>query len=529
MRHPVIGGLRATSCVLIVLSLWIVLPLIPRKGSDPEPVMNGTASVIHTLGPRRVRETANDYIASLSESWMDHPSPPHPYTMNMWWRLTNHTVKKNGLENCYVCAQFPHSTTGVDWWPHQDHNTSTIMAVVAVAAAPFNDSSTLLQDEEWRKIKVTKRLFGQVATVRGIPTNLTCYSRVTGTNPLGKIPKSKCNVIYEENETNLATRQRCLRCLNNAISVPGDLRQSTIAEQYLFHNHCTRATCEAACAVVHVPDEEGTGVVENTYWQCGYAIYVSLARNWTGTCALIQLHGGTIVLRHQPREIMRRKETGLLNIAQDSPVPKKHHIWNIAEKLLAVFAPGIGVASLMQEVQVTRYELISFINTTKMMEGIEELRGLRLAALQNLLVLDQLTAAQGRVCVIVGETCCTYIPENDADGHVIDEGIVNLTYRAKTLTGWETNSGSFGWGWFKGIFTDVTNLMMMVICIVCSILLILCLWPCIMTLIRNAVSSTFQHQKVHHDFPYLYPKPPHSPKPVKYYTETDSSYSGSEA
>uniref|UniRef100_A0A671RGU6 Uncharacterized protein n=1 Tax=Sinocyclocheilus anshuiensis TaxID=1608454 RepID=A0A671RGU6_9TELE len=385
---------------------------------------------------------------------MDHPSPPHPYTMNMWWRLTNHTVKKNGLENCYVCAQFPHSTTGVDWWPHQDHNTSTIMAVVAVAAAPFNDSSTLLQDEEWRKIKVTKRLFGQVATVRGIPTNLTCYSRVTGTNPLGKIPKSKCNVIYEENETNLATRQRCLRCLNNAISVPGDLRQSTIAEQYLFHNHCTRATCEAACAVVHVPDEEGTGVVENTYWQCGYAIYVSLARNWTGTCALIQLHGGTIVLRHQPREIMRRKETGLLNI-----------------KLLAVFAPGIGVASLMQEVQVTRYELISFINTTKMMEGIEELRGLRLAALQNLLVLDQLTAAQGRVCVIVGETCCTYIPENDADGHVIDEGIVNLTYRAKTLTGWETNSGSFGWGWFKGIFTDVTNLMMMVICIVCSILL----------------------------------------------------------
>ncbi len=58
----------------------------------------------------------------------------------------------------------------------------------------------------------------------------------------------------------------------------------------------------------------------------------------------------------------------------------------------------------MEEVQVTRYELISFINTTKiMMEGIkEELRGLRLTLL-NRLVLDQLTAERGGVCVIVGE------------------------------------------------------------------------------------------------------------------------------
>lgn len=109
---------------------------------------------VHILGPRRVRETAMDNIASLSESWMDHPSPPHPYATNLWWRFTNHTVKEYGSQNCYVCAQFPHSTTGVDWWPHQDHNTSTIMAVVGVAAAPFNESFNLwyIKDDEWRTI-----------------------------------------------------------------------------------------------------------------------------------------------------------------------------------------------------------------------------------------------------------------------------------------------------------------------------------------------------------------------------------------
>ncbi len=27
------------------------------------------------------------------------------------------------------------------------------------------------------------------------------------------------------------------------------------------------------------------------------------------------------------------------------------------------------------------------------------------------------------VCVIVGDSCCTYVPDNDADGHLIDQGI----------------------------------------------------------------------------------------------------------
>ena len=43
------------------------------------------------------------------------------------------------------------------------------------------------------------------------------------------------------------------------------------------------------------------------------------------------------------------------------------------------------------------------------------------------MVLDQLTAAQGGVCVLVGEICCTYIPDNDADGQAIQQGIHNMT------------------------------------------------------------------------------------------------------
>lgn len=110
MRHPGLCGLRATTWILFFLSLLIVLPLTPKKGSDSEPVMmtNDTASANHTLRPRRVRETANDFVASLSESWMDHPSPPHPYATNLWWRLTNHTAKKSEFRTV-TCAHSSHT------------------------------------------------------------------------------------------------------------------------------------------------------------------------------------------------------------------------------------------------------------------------------------------------------------------------------------------------------------------------------------------------------------------------------------
>lgn len=77
-----------------------------------------------------------------------------------------------------------------------------------------------------------------------------------------------------------------------------------------------------------------------------------------------------------------------------------------------------------------------FINTTKdTLEAIkEELRGLRLTTLQNRLdQLDQLIAVRGGVCVIVGTSCCTFMPDNNVNGHLIDEGLKYMTRIAQEL------------------------------------------------------------------------------------------------
>ncbi len=119
------------------------------------------------------------------------------------------------------------------------------------------------------------------------------------------------------------------------------------------------------------------------------------------------------------------------------------------------------------------------------------------------------------LCLETGQEHVPYIPENYNEGHVIEAGINKLAFMSNTLTDRETTSGFFGLEWFKGTFTNVTNVMLMVICTVCSGLLILCLWPCIKALIRNAVSSTFKSStagaQTHRPLPPL--PPPTTPLP----------------
>ena len=72
------------------------------------------------------------------------------------------------------------------------------------------------------------------------------------------------------------------------------------------------------------------------------------------------------------------------------------------EKFFHAVVLVLGVSLLQIEVQIRRYEL----NTTKVVrEGVKkELRGLRLTAQQDRLVLDQLTTSPGwGVCVYFWE------------------------------------------------------------------------------------------------------------------------------
>ncbi len=136
-----------------------------------------------------------------------------------------------------------------------------------------------------------------------------------------------------------------------------------------------------------VPSDKGTRISADWWWLCGHRVYKALPRNWTGRCALVEPVNTIIIVGGQPklsrtkRELADRSKTPA--ISRSNPVPKEHRLWTGWETFWKSIIPNIGVSDLQIEVEVTRYELIQFMNdTTRIFDGIkQEMRGLRLMTL----------------------------------------------------------------------------------------------------------------------------------------------------
>uniref|UniRef100_A0A3B5QN37 Uncharacterized protein n=1 Tax=Xiphophorus maculatus TaxID=8083 RepID=A0A3B5QN37_XIPMA len=68
--------------------------------------------------------------------------------------------------------------------------------------------------------------------------------------------------------------------------------------------------------------------------------------------------------------------------------------------------PWVGIGEIRDHVEINRYGLLRLINITYQLANgtMEELTELRNMVMQNRVVLDFLTAPQGGVCKIIGET-----------------------------------------------------------------------------------------------------------------------------
>uniref|UniRef100_A0AAV2KCE5 Uncharacterized protein n=1 Tax=Knipowitschia caucasica TaxID=637954 RepID=A0AAV2KCE5_KNICA len=115
-----------------------------------------------------------------------------------------------------------------------------------------------------------------------------------------------------------------------------------------------------------VPDILGTRPVESHMYLCGYRMYDCLPAKWEGRCAAALPADHSYIISTLPKAQHRDKRE--LYTPHDP-------LWGTNDRL----------------------------------------------------VLDHLTASVGGVCTIIGSSCCTYIPANDEDGGLIQQGIANLT------------------------------------------------------------------------------------------------------
>lgn len=120
--------------------------------------------------------------------------------------------------------------------------------------------------------------------------------------------------------------------------------------------------------------------------------------------------------------------------------------------------------------------------------------------LQNRVALDLLTASNGGVCKMIGDTCCTFIPdETGTDGDIYKalQNLTELQQYVKDLTpGAERSPSWIAWLWTGTWWQVLLKTLMPVITVLIVICVFLaCLGPCVKTMVSSAVNVAFiQHQ-----------------------------------
>lgn len=233
------------------------------------------------------------------------------------------------------------------------------------------------------------------------------------------------------------------------------------------------------------------------YWLCGHSIWTSLPPYWGGMCTLVKLYEPTAVFVRDPKETIKSLQARLQRqkraVSSFSDIHMEHRIWGGGAKFAQSLFPMVGLEFVRDHVEINRFELMKFVNVSILITDAtkKEMTGLRMMVIQNRMVLDQVTALAGGVCVMVGETCCTYIPENDSEGGLIHEGLNNLCAIQAELQNFTPGDRGFSFpNWFTGWKQQLLQIVPPILVILTIFaFLVCCAVPCVKGMISKLVSQ----------------------------------------
>ncbi|NWT49159.1 SYNA protein, partial [Chroicocephalus maculipennis] len=248
------------------------------------------------------------------------------------------------------------------------------------------------------------------------------------------------------------------------------------------------------------------GVPRADLWWCcgGKTLRSVLPANWKGPCGMVQLAipftlafekgTGTLISGNRVKrslgvsfdERIYRDPIGV-----PSGVPDEHKGRNrIGAGFESVFFWWVTINKNVDWINYIYCNQQRFINYTRdAFKGIaEQLDATSRVVWENRIALDMILAEKGGVCVMLGNWCCTFIPNNPAPDDTITKALQGLTTLADELA---ENSGIdtslTGWldSWFgkwKGrVVSILTSLIMvagMLVAVGC------CIIPCVRGLVQ---------------------------------------------
>lgn len=143
--------------------------------------------------------------------------------------------------------------------------------------------------------------------------------------------------------------------------------------------------------------------------------------------------------------------------------------------------------------KINRYTLLRLINATYTLgNGTQnELKAMRRMIIQNRVVLDLLTASQGAVCKIIGQACCTYIPDETGTGGDIHDALHDLTELKQYVESGTKGAEPFDlWAWLTS--GPWWQLLLKICAPLITILVLFCLFfSCVVPCIKRLVTKAF--------------------------------------
>lgn len=236
------------------------------------------------------------------------------------------------------------------------------------------------------------------------------------------------------------------------------------------------------------------------WWVCGESkLRRTLREDWSGLCTRVMLISDVQMLKpgDDPNDESEEKQHRVKRsytkdpsvyidaIGQPRGIPNEFKARNEILAGLEAMIPTIGVTKNLEWLNYIFYNQQRFINyTDDALKALgEQLSATSLMTLQNRQALDWLLAKEGGVCIMFGEQCCTYIPNNTTPGgsfYLAMEKISNLRKETHAnagfqlfLTDWFTTFfGAWG-GWAMKMLINLGIVLVVIALIFC------CVFPCL--------------------------------------------------
>ncbi|XP_061154210.1 uncharacterized protein LOC133167425 [Syngnathus typhle] len=411
--------------------------------------------------------------------------PKNPYETNTWYRYVKFTVRAHTQAGCYVCSKLPPSSTQVHL-EARAMNVTEAKCMASMGGVGYQHRVVKVSDEDpfrpglaegtcdqlfWTNLNVTVkgRTLPQVAyTERRPGVNYTCYIQGSKTH----------------------------KCIDSDCS-PGGNWMGALDIAAECQDRRAISVGEGSPTNMSAPSN-GTYFIQNGWWLCGHKVYPMLPASWTGVCAPVWVTDHTYRIRHRQLTTARnssgRQRRAVATFDPHDPiwganVPDDHKVWSVGDKV-------VGKHSLF--IETLNYRFQSFVNLSLQVNDGQnrEIQAIRLMVLQNRMVLDLLTAAQGGVCHIIGTSCCTYIPgENDT--HIYD-AMASLKNLQQAMS---NDRVPQQWGFFSWLFSGNWWQLLLKLVSPVLVVLVLCLFttcviPCLKSAVTRYVSSTVAHVNI---------------------------------